>query len=279
MLALVFSSGVDTDPAKQGLLVDLFRLTFPFLLFVSLTALAGTAHGTSLLNEHAMGVQILVLHGLITLTAATALFIGAAMFEKQAARRALRERESHFRALTLLSAATEGLLVGPLLLGVDKPVHVMVPSVTALRDAIDAKAKEWDDIVKIGRTHMQDATPITLFHRRFVELSGGAQADIVVIPTASQLETTGADYMSIFRGLGAGRVEFLPIITRADCENPRYVEMLDRATGIFLTGGNQLKLSTILGGTPVAKLPRQSLLRVRLSAAFALPTPLPNVNS
>jgi len=38
----------------------------------------------------------------------------------------------------------------------------LVPSVTALRDAIDAKAKAWDDIVKIGRTHMQDATPITL---------------------------------------------------------------------------------------------------------------------
>jgi len=38
----------------------------------------------------------------------------------------------------------------------------LVPSVTALRDAITAKAKEWDDIVKIGRTHMQDATPITL---------------------------------------------------------------------------------------------------------------------
>ena len=38
----------------------------------------------------------------------------------------------------------------------------LVPSVAALRDAIDAKAKEWRDIVKIGRTHMQDATPITL---------------------------------------------------------------------------------------------------------------------
>jgi fumarate hydratase class II len=36
------------------------------------------------------------------------------------------------------------------------------PSVQALHDAIDAKAKEWDGIVKIGRTHMQDATPITL---------------------------------------------------------------------------------------------------------------------
>ena len=42
-LASVFSSGVDTDPIKQGLLVDLFRLTFPFLLFVSLTALAAGA--------------------------------------------------------------------------------------------------------------------------------------------------------------------------------------------------------------------------------------------
>src|SRR5215472_3099510 len=38
----------------------------------------------------------------------------------------------------------------------------LIPAVTALRDAIAAKAKAWDDIVKIGRTHMQDATPLTL---------------------------------------------------------------------------------------------------------------------
>jgi fumarate hydratase, class II len=38
----------------------------------------------------------------------------------------------------------------------------LLPAVTALRDAIAAKAEEWKDIVKIGRTHMQDATPITL---------------------------------------------------------------------------------------------------------------------
>jgi fumarate hydratase, class II len=38
----------------------------------------------------------------------------------------------------------------------------LVPSVGALRDAITAKAEEWHDIVKIGRTHMQDATPLTL---------------------------------------------------------------------------------------------------------------------
>ncbi|HLH92017.1 MAG TPA: class II fumarate hydratase [Xanthobacteraceae bacterium] len=38
----------------------------------------------------------------------------------------------------------------------------LVPAVTALRDAIAAKALEWKDIIKIGRTHMQDATPLTL---------------------------------------------------------------------------------------------------------------------
>jgi fumarate hydratase, class II len=38
----------------------------------------------------------------------------------------------------------------------------LIPAVKALHDAIAAKAREWDDIVKIGRTHMQDATPLTL---------------------------------------------------------------------------------------------------------------------
>jgi fumarate hydratase class II len=38
----------------------------------------------------------------------------------------------------------------------------LIPAIQQLHDAIDAKAKEWKDIVKIGRTHMQDATPLTL---------------------------------------------------------------------------------------------------------------------
>jgi len=38
----------------------------------------------------------------------------------------------------------------------------LLPAVKALHDALDAKARAWDDIVKIGRTHLQDATPLTL---------------------------------------------------------------------------------------------------------------------
>jgi cyanophycinase len=94
-------------------------------------------------------------------------------------------------------------------------------------------------------------------HRRFVALAGGRDADIVVIPTASQMESTGADYNRMFRELGAAQVEFLPITSRADCEDPKYVAMLERASGIFITGGNQLRLSTILGGTAIAQAIRR----------------------
>jgi fumarate hydratase class II len=38
----------------------------------------------------------------------------------------------------------------------------LMPAVHALRDALDAKARSWADVVKIGRTHLQDATPLTL---------------------------------------------------------------------------------------------------------------------
>src|SRR5215471_10678854 len=38
----------------------------------------------------------------------------------------------------------------------------LIPAVTALHDAVNAKAQAWKDVVKIGRTHMQDATPLTL---------------------------------------------------------------------------------------------------------------------
>ncbi len=107
-------------------------------------------------------------------------------------------------------------------------------------------------------------------HRRFVELSGGPDADIIVIPTASRLDRTGPDYNAIFHDLGAEQVEYLPITSRADCDNPEFAEMLDRSTGIFMTGGNQLRLSTILGGTLVAqKIRRQNAAGVPVAGTSA----------
>ena len=91
---------------------------------------------------------------------------------------------------------------------------------------------------------------------RFVRVSGGRDADIVVIPTASRLTETGPRYEKLFRDIGAARVTSMDFDTRRDCHEPGRLERLAAATGIFFTGGNQLRISTLLGGTPVAKLIR-----------------------
>jgi cyanophycinase len=91
---------------------------------------------------------------------------------------------------------------------------------------------------------------------RFVQCSGGREADIVVIPTASRLHETGHRYQRLFQEIGAARVDVMDFDTRRDCQEPSRLERLEQASGIFFTGGNQLRLTTLLGGTPVAKLVR-----------------------
>ena len=109
-------------------------------------------------------------------------------------------------------------------------------------------------IIPIGGGEEKENKPQIL--QRFVDLCGGAEADIVVLPTASRLNDTGARYERIFSGLGAARVTSVDFDSRAQCENPASLARIAEASGVFFTGGNQLSLSTILGGTPVAKLIR-----------------------
>ena len=89
--------------------------------------------------------------------------------------------------------------------------------------------------------------------KRFVKLCGGRKASIAIIPTASNLPDTGDKYIEIFNKIGVSDVVSLTINDRAEASNQDYLDQLDRADGIFITGGNQLRLSTILGGTEVAK--------------------------
>ena len=118
----------------------------------------------------------------------------------------------------------------------------------------DGGERGW--IVPIGGGEDKEHDPRIL--KRFVHVCGGGEADIVVIPTASRLEDTGARYEKIFGELGAARVTALNFATRADGEREDWLERIAYATGIFFTGGNQLRLSTILGGTRAAKMIRQT---------------------
>lgn len=110
-------------------------------------------------------------------------------------------------------------------------------------------------IVPVGGAEEKEQDPVIL--RRFVEVSGGAGARIAVIPTASRMSDTGLRYEQIFRQLGARSARALPFENRVDAEREDWLEALEHATGIFFTGGNQLQLSTILGGTNVARAVRR----------------------
>src|SRR5262245_46962544 len=87
--------------------------------------------------------------------------------------------------------------------------------------------------------------------RRFVRLCGKREARIAVLPTASELRSTGRRYEELFRDLRAAKVWVLPFESRKQCEDPEELSLLEKANGVFLTGGNQVRLGTTLGGTPV----------------------------
>ena len=93
--------------------------------------------------------------------------------------------------------------------------------------------------------------------RRFATLCGGAGCRIAIIPTASALSDTGSRYEELFLSLGVGQARSLPIQSRGDCEHREWLDVLDSVEGVFLTGGNQLRLSTMIGGTEVAKALRR----------------------
>ena len=87
----------------------------------------------------------------------------------------------------------------------------------------------------------------------FVNLAGGPDARLAILPTASSIEYAGERYKALFLGMGAHSADVLYLPDRAAATSPEIVELLDDVTGIFLTGGNQQRLASIVAGTPVAR--------------------------
>ncbi len=102
---------------------------------------------------------------------------------------------------------------------------------------------------------------------RFVALAGGAEATIAVISTASSLGLeAGERYRQVFTELGVPRVHPLHAMTRPQANDEAAVAAVRDATGIFMTGGNQLRLASTIGGTRLADA---ILERFRLGAVVA----------
>jgi cyanophycinase len=84
-----------------------------------------------------------------------------------------------------------------------------------------------------------------------VAAAGGSDARIAVVSSASSLGVQVVEvYMSVFTSLGAREVLSLRPESRTQAQDPDLVEPLGKVSAIFLTGGNQLKLSSFITGTP-----------------------------
>jgi cyanophycinase len=87
---------------------------------------------------------------------------------------------------------------------------------------------------------------------RFVRLAGGPAASVAVISTASSLGDTVTEvYRTLFEKIGVAEVRGLRPETRADADDPATAAALDEVSGVFMTGGNQNKLSSVVAGTRV----------------------------
>lgn len=86
--------------------------------------------------------------------------------------------------------------------------------------------------------------------RRFVEMAGAGDANVVVVPTASSVPDEAVQvYRNVFTRLGARSVSVVHPRNRAEAAQPELAERFEGATGIFITGGNQLKLGQLIVGT------------------------------
>ncbi|HEY8598086.1 MAG TPA: cyanophycinase [Thermomicrobiales bacterium] len=97
----------------------------------------------------------------------------------------------------------------------------------------------------------EDRVKERIILRHFVQLAGGAAARIAIIPTASSIEDAGQRYKAIFLALGAASAEVAYVADRAAALDRATAAPLADATGIFIGGGNQMRLAAILGGTPI----------------------------
>ncbi|MBL8181674.1 MAG: cyanophycinase [Blastocatellia bacterium] len=97
--------------------------------------------------------------------------------------------------------------------------------------------------------------------KKFIELAGGpAAAEILIIPVASDFPEFAADvYTQAFRNLGVANPRVLRATSRQDVVHADVEKLVDGITGVIMTGGDQMRLVSILGGTKLAEALRKKV--------------------
>lgn len=98
----------------------------------------------------------------------------------------------------------------------------------------------------------EDKTGECSILKAFVALSGSAAAKLTIITTATENPIeSGNQYKSVFTRLGAAETNILNINSRDDADLEKNAKLISESSGIFFTGGDQLRITSILGGTGV----------------------------
>ena len=104
---------------------------------------------------------------------------------------------------------------------------------------------------------------------------------VVVIPTASnEPEQSAKDYIKVFRELKVSRVEVADIRNREDASRPEFLDMVQKADAFMFTGGDQLRITSFLGGTEFLDILKDRYTKERIviggtsAGAMALSTPM-----
>ncbi|MEM8503407.1 MAG: cyanophycinase [Cyanobacteria bacterium P01_D01_bin.1] len=102
----------------------------------------------------------------------------------------------------------------------------------------------------------------------FVKSAGGDSATIGIIPSASrEPAVVGNRYYQLFTAMGAPHVQVLDIRHRSECEEERWIEVLNDCSGVFITGGDQLRLRDLIGDTRLLQVLKEKLARAELVLA------------
>lgn len=89
-----------------------------------------------------------------------------------------------------------------------------------------------------------------LILKQVVKLAGGHQARLLVLTAATtEPQQVGGLYRQVFTRLGAAEVGVLDISERLQAEDPMLVRLVDNCSGVFFTGGDQLRITSLIGGT------------------------------
>jgi len=104
--------------------------------------------------------------------------------------------------------------------------------------------------------------------RTFFARAGASDAHITIIPSASREPSIIGDrYIRIFEEMGAKKIELLDIREREQCEYRDYQASLESCTGVFFTGGDQLRLCGVLADTPAMEIIRKRVRAGHLTLA------------